>query len=205
MIQDNINSILDKIKQLELQLQEELEARQEQLSYELRNHKVKFARAIRALHREYRVGLVEFFRTAEARHIITAPLIYSLIVPIALLDIAVSIYQHTCFRAYRIARVKRADYVIFDRHQLSYLNVIEKFNCLYCSYANGVIAFVREVSARTEQYWCPIKHARRVLAPHSRFHRFADYGDAQDYQDTLKRLRREFEDSEKPGLPTQED
>jgi hypothetical protein len=35
------------------------------------------------------------------------------------------------------------------------------------AYANGVFAYVREVGSRTEQYWCPIKHARRVLGVHA--------------------------------------
>ena len=195
MINDNISIIVEKIKQLEQQLQQELEARQEQLSYELKNRRVRFTRAIRDMHREYRVDLVEFFRTADLRHVLTAPVVYSLIVPFALLDLGVSIYQHICFRAYGLARVKRSDYILLDRHQLSYLNVVEKLNCVYCGYANGVLAFTREVGARTEQYWCPIKHARRVLSPHSRFSRFADYGDAQDYRETLERLRNESRDS----------
>ncbi len=103
-----------------------------------------------------------------------------------------SFYQHTCFRLYGIPRVRRRDYVVIDRHQLAYLNVIEKLNCVYCGYANGVMAYVREIAARTEQYWCPIKHASHMLAPHNRVGRFADYGDAEAYRETLARLRREF-------------
>lgn len=189
---DNISAILDRIRQLEQQLEDELAARQEQLSYQLQDHKVRFTQAIRTLHREYRVGLIEFFRTASPRHILTAPLSYSLIAPLALLDLWVSIYQHVCFRAYGIPRVRRSDHLIIDRHQLSYLNIIEKINCVYCSYAGGVIAFTREVAARTEQYWCPIKHARRVLEPHSRFNRFADYGDAAAYRAVQDDLRKDF-------------
>ena len=35
-------------------------------------------------------------------------------------------------------------------------------NCIYRSYANGLCSYVTEVAARTEQHWCPIKHARRL-------------------------------------------
>jgi hypothetical protein len=31
---------------------------------------------------------------------------------------------------------------------------------------------VREVASRTEIYWCPIKHARRVLGPHPHYQGF---------------------------------
>lgn len=77
-----------------------------------------------------------------------------------------SIYQAVCFPAYGLVKVRRIDYLVFDRRHLAYLNALEKLNCAYCSYANGIIAFVREVAGLTEKHWCPIKHARRVLAAH---------------------------------------
>jgi hypothetical protein len=85
--------------------------------------------------------------------------------------------------------VRREEYLVFDRHYLAYLNAIEKLNCAYCSYANGLIAYVREIAARTEQYWCPIKHARRVIDVHARYAMFDDYGDAEGYQQRLEGLR----------------
>jgi hypothetical protein len=104
------------------------------------------------------------------------------------------IYQSVCFRAYGIARVKRSSYIVFDRQHLAYLNGIEKLNCLYCGYANGVFAFVREVAGRTEQYWCPIRHARRVHAPHTHYREFVDYGDGEGYHRRLPLLRQELAD-----------
>jgi len=86
---------------------------------------------------------------------------------------------------------------VFDTADLPYLNIIEKFNCLYCSYANGVAAYTREVAARTEQYWCPIKHARRIRSAHERYPAFFDHGDAVAYRQGLERLRRQYE-SEAP-------
>ena len=41
--------------------------------------------------------------------------------------------------------------MVIDRYALSYLNVIEKLNCVYCEYVNGLIAYVQEIAARTEQ------------------------------------------------------
>ena len=55
-------------------------------------------------------------------------------------------------------------------------------NCSYCDYANGVIAYVREIGSRTEQYWCPIKHALRIRDPHERYLKFLEYGDAVGYR-----------------------
>jgi hypothetical protein len=45
------------------------------------------------------------------------------------------------------------------------------------------------VAARTEQYWCPIKHARRVLGAHDRYPDFFEFGDAESFRQGLERLR----------------
>ena len=97
--------------------------------------------------------------------LLTAPVIYSLIVPLAILDLWTTVYQWVCFYVYGIDRVPRRAHFVIDRHKLSYLNAIEKANCTFCSYATGLIAYVREVAARTEQYWGPIKHARALPTP----------------------------------------
>jgi len=110
-------------------------------------------------------------------------------IPIAFVDITITAYQHICFRFYNIARVARSKYIVMDRHQLFYLNGIEKFNCLYCGYGNGVMSYAREVIARTEQYWCLIKHARKVIGPHKRYRNFSAYGDAVNYNSHLIKLR----------------
>jgi hypothetical protein len=106
-----------------------------------------------------------------------------------LIDLWVTLYQYICFPIYGITRVRRADYIAIDRYKLAYLNAIEKANCDYCSYASGMLAYVREVAARTEQYWCPIRHAQCVRAPHSHDRHFVDYGDAEGYKRELPVLR----------------
>jgi hypothetical protein len=121
---------------------------------------------------------------------LTAPVIYGMIVPLVLTDLFAAAYQLVCFPVYGIGRVRRSDYVVIDRHRLTYLNAIEKLNCVYCGYANGVIAYVRELASRTEQYFCPIRHAIPVPGVHSRYARFVAYGDAKAYRDQVERLRR---------------
>ncbi|RQW78495.1 MAG: hypothetical protein EHM79_21465, partial [Geobacter sp.] len=90
---------------------------------------------------------------------------------------------------YRVAKVRRADYIVLDRQHLEYLNFIEKFHCTYCAYASGLSGYVAEIVARTEQYFCPIKHARKILGTHSRYARFLDYGEAADYEAKLEEFR----------------
>ena len=83
---------------------------------------------------------------------------------------------------------------MFDRGGLKYLNLLERLNCAYCSYGNGVLAYGVEIAARTEQHWCPIKHSHRLRAPHSRYSHFLDYGDAQRYSQQVETVRNDFVD-----------
>jgi hypothetical protein len=110
------------------------------------------------------------------------PFIYGMIFPAFILDICLFIYQQTALRLYGIPLVRRSDYIIYDRKHLSYLNLIQKMNCLYCSYVNGLFQFAVEVAGRTEKYWCPIKAARRKAGMHNWEEYFADYGDPEGFK-----------------------
>jgi hypothetical protein len=112
------------------------------------------------------------------------------------MDMVGSFYQAICFPIYGIPKVRRSDYIALDRHRLAYLNAIEKLNCDYCGYANGVLAYFSEIAARTEQYWCPIKHALRIKSVHGRYKNFFDYGDAEGYRKRIEEVRRSFKDLE---------
>jgi len=89
------------------------------------------------------------------------PFIYGMFIPGIILDLSLFIYQQTAFRLYGIPLVRRSEYIQYDRKHLSYLNLIQKINCLYCSYMNGLFSYAVEVGGRTEKYWCPIKAARK--------------------------------------------
>ncbi|MGC4081537.1 MAG: hypothetical protein QM736_05325 [Vicinamibacterales bacterium] len=97
------------------------------------------------------VGLLAYIRSGSLAHTLAAPVIYSLLLPFALLDMWVTVYQWICFPLYRIPLVRRREYLTFDRQTLLYLNPLEKLNCVFCGYVNGLVAYVREVGARTEQ------------------------------------------------------
>lgn len=155
----------------------------------LQRGRVVFERDVHELHARFRQSLPAYLRGANPLSLLTAPVIYSLLLPFAVIDLWVTAYQWLCFPIYGIARVPRRRYFALDRHRLRYLNAIEKANCTFCTYANGVIAYVREVASRTELYWCPIKHARPTPAPHARYHRFFAYGDAPGYRHGLAGVR----------------
>jgi hypothetical protein len=48
---------------------------------------------------------------------------------------------------------------------------------------------LHEILTRTEQYFCPIKHARKILGTHSRYKRFLAYGEADAYEVRLEEFR----------------
>lgn len=188
----DIKELIQQIQALEEELEQRLDGLRQQFHYSLQGHRVRFENEIRRLHREYRISIISYLARARPLNVLTAPIIYSMIVPIILFDVTITLYQHICFRAYGIPRVRRRDYIAVDRHQLAYLNIIEKFNCVYCGYGNGVVGYSREVLSRTEQYWCPIKHARRIRGSHSRYGGFFDYGDPEAYQNGRLEKRREL-------------
>ncbi len=182
------SDLIAKIRSLEAELDAEIAKRRAELRFGIERGRAIFEQEILRRHRELRTSLTRYLLNARPLVVLTAPVIYALIVPLLLLDLGVTIYQAVCFPAYGIPKAQRRDYFVFDRHHLQYLNALEKLNCAYCSYANGLIAYVREIASRTEQYWCPIKHARRVIAAHPRYAEFADYGDAEGYRKTLADL-----------------
>jgi hypothetical protein len=191
-MQSHLDELLARIRALQEDVEEEY--RQQRSVWEARRQAL--AGDLSRQQRRYKIGLFRFLRRSSLLAVITAPVIYLGWIPFVLMDLFVTLYQAVCFPVYRIPKVRRADYLVFDREDLPYLNAIEKFNCFYCSYGNGVAAYTREVAARTEQYWCPIKHARRIRDAHGRYPRFFDHGDAEAFRQGLARLRRQYEDED---------
>lgn len=190
----NINDLLVKIKALEQELIEAIQSQHQDFAYEIRKQRIYFERKVILQHKRYLQRLYDYVRNAPLKHILSAPIIWSVLPASLLLDLMITLYQACCFPIYRIPTVKRSDYIVFDRQYLNYLNLIEKLNCLYCAYFNGLMAYAQEIAARTEQFWCPIKHARRIGALHSRYQNFLDYGDAKSYRLHKEEVRRDFED-----------
>jgi len=104
-------------------------------------------------------------------------------------DVCLEMYHRICFPIFAIPLVKRREYFIFDRHRLPYLSIIEKLNCLYCSYFNNLMAYASEIGGRTERHWCPIKQALKRLGQHKHYDKFFEYGD-RDCFEQEKKIRR---------------
>jgi hypothetical protein len=193
-----IDELISRISELEEELELEFRKRREEFHFIIEEKRVRFAEEVARQQRRLKSGLFRYLIESRPLNVLTAPVIYSGFLVFAMLDLFLTLYQAVCFPVYGIPRVRRSEYMVFDREDLPYLNIIEKFNCFYCSYGNGLAAYFREIAARTEQYWCPIKHARRIKAAHPRYPRFFEFGDAESYRKGLERLRGELE-KEKGG------
>ena len=189
-MKEKIQSLLDQITELEDELRETLREQESSVLYKIKGKKIEFEQSIKQKHRKLKTGLFHWFITYRPQNLITGPIIYGMFIPLVVMDFFVSLYQLSCFPIYGISRVRRADFFVYDRQHLEYLNIIEKFHCTYCAYGTGLVAYMNEILARTEQYFCPIKHARKLAGTHSRYKRFLSYGEAHDYEIRLEEYRK---------------
>jgi hypothetical protein len=186
---NNIAKILAQMAALEDDLRIAVNEQESKIFFVIKGKRVQFESSAKAAHRKLKKNFFRWLVTNRPQNLITGPIIYSMVFPLILFDLCISFYQFTCFPIYGINKVKRSNYIVFDRHQLEYLNFIEKLHCTYCEYGNGLMGYVTEVLARTEEYFCPIKHAHKILGTHGHYNRFLAYGDAADYEAKLEEYR----------------
>jgi len=139
-----------------------------------------------------KLGFIALLKRSHPINLLTGPVIYAMILPITLLDVFVWFYQLTCFPIYKLQKFKRAEFIIFDRQELKYLDWISKFHCTYCAYAVGVINLASAIIGATESYFCPIKHNRnRLIFSKKNYINFKN-SDEFDYDEKLESLREEL-------------
>ncbi|MBL0086394.1 MAG: hypothetical protein IPP44_06695 [Ideonella sp.] len=186
---DRIAQILSQMAALENELRNAVHEQESRMFFQIKGKRVEFERSVRDAHRKLKTNFFRWLVTNRPQNLITGPFIYGMAFPLLVIDALVTLYQWVCFPIYGITKVRRSDYLVYDRRHLGYLNFIEKFHCTYCEYANGLIGYLREIVARTEEYFCPIKHAHKILGTHERYQRFLEYGDADAYEAKLEEFR----------------
>jgi hypothetical protein len=186
---ERISNLLAQMAALEDELRSALHTQESSIFFQIKGKRVEFEKSVKTAHRKLKKNVFRWLVTNRPQNLITGPIIYGMVLPMLLMDLLVTLFQWTCFPIYGITKVRRSDYIVFDRHHLGYLNVIEKFHCTYCEYGNGLMGYMVEILARTEEYFCPIKHAHKVLGSHARYKHFLSYGDAEDYEKKLEAYR----------------
>ena len=186
---DKIKEIIAEIEAMKVKLGEEISQQESHISYEIHNGYVKFEKDVLEKQKENMKNLFAWFGEVSLLQFLAAPVIYGMVIPAILFDVLIFIYQQVVFRIFKFEFLKRSDYIVFDRHYLGYLNPIEKLNCVYCSYINGLMQYASAIASRTEFYFCPIKHAKKIAYKHEFYDDFLVYGDENDYQKKLQALR----------------
>ena len=186
---DRISQILARMAALEDELRTAVHDQESRMFFQIKGKRIEFERSVAQAHKKLKKNFLRWLVTDRPQNLITGPIIYAMVLPLLMLDACVTFYQWACFPIYGVSKVRRRDYLVFDRRQLGYLNFIEKFHCTYCEYGTGLMAYMSEILARTEQYFCPIKHAHKVLGTHARYNRFLDYGEADAYETKLEAFR----------------
>ena len=190
---DKIREIIEEIEAMKVKLGEEIAQQESYISYEIQNGYVKFEKDVLEKQKENMKNLLAWFGEVPLLQFLAAPIIYGMVIPAILFDVLVFIYQQVVFRIFKVELLKRSDYIVYDRHYLGYLNSIEKLNCVYCSYINGLMQYASAIAARTEFYFCPIKHAKKIVYQHDYYHEYLMYGDEDMYHDKLQELRKKVQ------------
>jgi hypothetical protein len=188
-MQDNISNILDEIEVLKNKLKSEIALKEDHIAYEIHKGKVHFSEEVFQNQKQKITHFFQYLKEAPLLHILTAPIVYMMIIPAVILDLFLFIYVSVIFPVYKFPKILRADYIVFDRQYLGYLNFIEKLNCVYCSYFNGLMNYTVAVAARSELYFCPIKHAKKIAYTHEYYYDFLAYADAKSYKKNLKECK----------------
>ena len=190
-MQFKIKEIVKKTKLLQSRLKKELENEKQYLMkkywFYLKQGKIIFYTKVRKYNKKFKENLFKYIITIRFIHFLSLPFIYAMIIPSIILDIFISIFQLVAFTLYWIPKVKRWDYIIFDRKHLDYLNILQKIHCCYCSYVNWLFNYSSEIAWRTERYWCPIKHFNNRKYEHSQYWKFSDYWDPEWFKEKMNK------------------
>lgn len=185
----NVN--VERLEQLSEEIKKGFEERIEKVSQ--KRNLISDAIRDKLAMRKWKVGVFRSIFTSQPwlifKFTLSAPFIYGVFVPAVIFHIFMELYHQVAFRLYGIPLVKASDYFVFDRVLLSYLNWLEKINCMYCSYMNCLFAYCVEIGGRTERFWCPIKHARKQKGVHSQYSKFVEYLDGEEFRKRQDELR----------------
>lgn len=111
----SIQEILKKIETLNNDLREEYDRMLEKYGFSFQEKKIIFLEEFKKRNKKFKLPLWRPLTTTNLRQIIAIPFISGMIIPAIFLDICITIYQGIAFSLYRIPKVKRSEYIIYDR------------------------------------------------------------------------------------------
>ena len=84
---DKIREIIDEIEEMKLKLAAEIDKQESHISYEIKNGYVTFEKEVLAKQKENMKNLLTWFREVPFLHLLTAPLIYAMVIPAIIFDV----------------------------------------------------------------------------------------------------------------------
>ena len=141
-----LDVLTEKLRSVQAEIEAELAKRREKLRFHLENRRIVFEKEVLRIHHEIKTRASRYLIDANPLMILTAPVIYSLIVPVGCLISGHGV-SGDLFSGYKIP-MAACDYAGASTATISPISTSSKINCAL-PYANGAIAFAREVASRT--------------------------------------------------------
>ncbi len=103
---EKIRELLIRISSLEDEVEVLLREQQNQALHYLEDGKIRIKREVDEAHKLLKKGVIRWLIDSRPRNIVSAPFIYTMIIPFVFLDFCLSIYQWICFPLCKIGNVK---------------------------------------------------------------------------------------------------
>ncbi len=110
-----IDELFEQAAKLEHEVERELNTARDRWHYRIESGRIRFEQDVRTAHKRLRHSIPKYLSESNLLTVLVSPVIYSLVIPIAILDLWVTVYQWACFPVYDVDRVRRSTYVVFDR------------------------------------------------------------------------------------------
>ena len=82
----DIGKLLEEMRGIQEQLERFFDEARDKFRYTLEDGRVRFSSEVQQLHHRYRVSSLRYLLDADLLSVLTAPLVYSMLVPLAILD-----------------------------------------------------------------------------------------------------------------------
>lgn len=129
----------------------------------------------------------------QIRYLISTPFIYGMLIPMIIFHILIELYHRIVFSLYDIEYVDYKQHFIFKRYKLNKLTLLQKINCIYCEYGNGLASYIKSIIGKTEVYWCPIKNGRNKNFTHEYYNKFIDVDNVENFEFHRENMRNEVQ------------
>src|ERR1700754_1594768 len=92
-----LDTLTEKLRSVEAEIEVEMAKRREEMRFHVVNRKIVFEHEASQVHREIKTSAMRYLIDVGPLVILVAPVIWSLIIPMMLLDLSLMVYQAICF------------------------------------------------------------------------------------------------------------